>query len=370
MQVQRVAVAAVRVESWTVLGDDDNPVEPIERFLAYLTNVERSPNTVKAYAHDLKDYWVFLTVRGLDWREVRLEDLAEFAAWLRLPPVGRSGAVAVLPSVQAHVGASTVNRKLAALAAFYAHHARHGVDLGELLTTWRMPGRRGGWRPLLHHISKGAPQRQRTVAMKTAKKLPRILAVVEVQSILDACEHLRDRFLFSLLWDSGLRIGEALGMRHQDVEVADRSVTVRPRLNDNRARSKSFESRTVPVSEQLIRLWGDYLHLEYGSIDSDYLFINLFAEPRGQAWSYAAVYDLVLRLRGRTGIDFDPHWFRHSMATRALRDGVPIEVVSKLLGHASVTTTMSVYGHLTAHDARRALEAAGWFTSSGTEVTL
>jgi site-specific recombinase XerD len=54
-----------------VLGDDDVPVGPVERYLAYLTDVERSPNTVKAYAHDLKDYWTFLTFRGLDWREVR-----------------------------------------------------------------------------------------------------------------------------------------------------------------------------------------------------------------------------------------------------------------------------------------------------------
>ena len=82
---------------------------------------------------------------------------------------------------------------------------------------------------------------------------------------------------------------------------------------------------------------------------------------------YPAVYDLVRRLRERTGIDFDPHWCRHSAATRMLRDGVPVEVVSKLLGHASVMTTLSVYGHLTAEDARRALQKAGWFT--GGEVT-
>jgi integrase len=51
-----------------------------------------------------------------------------------------------------------------------------------------------------------------------------------------------------------------------------------------------------------------------------------------------------------------------------LRDGVPIEVVSKLLGHADLTTTSSVYGHLTVEDARKALEQAGWFT--GQEVRL
>jgi len=61
MHVQRVAVPGSRVESWTVLGDDDVPVE---RYLAYLTAIERSPSTVKAYAHDLKDYWVFLQGRA------------------------------------------------------------------------------------------------------------------------------------------------------------------------------------------------------------------------------------------------------------------------------------------------------------------
>ena len=53
---------------------------------------------------------------------------------------------------------------------------------------------------------------------------------------------------------------------------------------------------------------------------------------------------------------------RHGAATRWLRDGVPIEVVSTLLGHSSVTITSSVYGHLTAEDARAALEKAGWLT--------
>jgi Phage integrase, N-terminal SAM-like domain len=74
--------------------------------LAFLTDVERSPNTVKAYAHDLKDWWVFLVGRGLDCREVRLEDIGEFVAMLR--SVAGVGRVAVLPSVTAHCGEATV----------------------------------------------------------------------------------------------------------------------------------------------------------------------------------------------------------------------------------------------------------------------
>jgi integrase/recombinase XerD len=57
-----------------------------------------------------------------------------------------------------------------------------------------------------------------------------------------------------------------------------------------------------------------------------------------------------------------------TLLSTSLRDGVPVEVVSKLLGHSSVAVTSAVYGHLTAADARKALEAAGWF--AGSEVSL
>ena len=134
-------------------------------------------------------------------------------AWLRMAPSARAGRVAVLPSVQPHVGASTINRKLSALGAFYVHQLWHGIDVGDLLTTWQPAGLRGGWKPFLHHLSAGKPERRRTISLKVPKKLSRVLSPAEMQAILDACEHLRDRFLFALLHDSGLRIGEALGLR-------------------------------------------------------------------------------------------------------------------------------------------------------------
>lgn len=359
--VQRVTVSGSRVESWTVLGENDAPVAPIERYLSYLSAIERSPNTVRAYAHDLKDYFVFLGYRGMDWREVRLEDVGEFVAWLRLPPAGRAGQVAVLPSIEPHVGAGTINRKLAAVSSFYQHQARHGVQLGELVVSWTGPGGRAAFKPFLHHISKGGPQQRRAISLKTPRRLPRVLTVSEVQAILDACSRLRDRLLFALLFDTGMRIGEALGLRHDDLAAAEREVRITARVNDNGARVKAGRSRTVPVGDGLLRLYADYLHDEYGDLDSDHVFVNLWRDPVGHAWSYPAAYDLVLRLRRRTGIDFDPHWFRHTAATRMLRDQVPLEVVSALLGHASVTTTADIYGHLTVEDARMVLERAGWF---------
>ena len=263
-------------------------------------------------------------------------------AWLRLPPPARDGRVAVLPTAQAHVGAATVNRKLSAVAAFYAHQARHGVDVGELLTTWA-PGRRGGWKPFLHHVSKGQPAGQRgLIASEGAEEAA-------------AGAHRRRRCRRSwtpapgcgtgCCWrccaETGMRVGEALGLRHEDIEPPPSQVSVVPAAQRQRRPGQVRPATGDPgPAARVVRLYADYLHAEYGDLDSDYVFVNLFAEPRGQALSYPAVYDLVLRLRRRTGIDFDPHWMRHTAATRLLRDGVPVEVVAELLGHASVATTI------------------------------
>ena len=104
---------------------------PVERFLCCLASIEKSPNTVKAYAHDLKDWFIYLAGHGLDWRAATLEDVAGFVAWLRLPSEARAGKVAVLPSVEHHCAAASVNRKLAALTSFVSSTPAGG---------WRWPG--------------------------------------------------------------------------------------------------------------------------------------------------------------------------------------------------------------------------------------
>ncbi|MFE7423386.1 site-specific integrase [Rhodococcus sp. NPDC057529] len=368
MQVTRVLDPASDAVSFTLL-DENGVVAPAERYLRYLADIERSPNTIKAHAHDLKDWFTFLGEIECDWQTVKLEDIGAFIRWLRRPPGVREQSVSVLPSVGHHCSEATVNRKLSTVSVFYQHATRHGLDRGELVTLWDRGAARGGWRPFLHHISKSAPHARRVVRLPMTSKIPRLLAPDEVQTILDACRHLRDRRLFAALYDSGIRIGEALGLRHEDVAAAEREITVRRRSNTNGARAKSPHSRTIPVSAELVRLYADYLHTEYGDLDSDYVFVNLWGRPYGRALTYSAVHALVRRLRRDTGIDFDPHWYRHTYATRMLRDKVPVEVVSKLLGHASLTTTTMTYGHLSSDDARQALAEAGWFTTAAA-VTL
>ncbi|SEB99028.1 Phage integrase family protein [Streptomyces sp. 2231.1] len=220
----------------------------------------------------------------------------------------------------------------------------------------------------MEHIAKSRPQKARTIRLRQPRRRPVVLFAGDAQAVLDECEHLRDRLLFALLLDTGLRIGEALGLRHKGIALADRQVNVTPRPNANRVWAKAGRSRSVPASTELMRLYADYLNREYGALDSDYVFVNLWGRPHGRPLTYSAVYDLVERLRRCTGIDFEPHQFRHSYATWLLRKGAGMESVKELLGHASITTTMDTYEHLTVEDARRTLEAAGWFT--GREVRL
>lgn len=278
LRVQRVAMTS-GVESATVLRGGV-VVGPVDRFLAHLTAVGRSPNTVRAYAHDLRDYFEFLESRKLQWDRVVLEDLGRFVTWLRLPSEARDGRVAVLPWVDPDVCTATVNRKLSALASFYEFHQRHGVELGELLTRWR-PGRRGGsWKPFLAHLG-ARPERHRTITLRSERRAPRELSQAEMAALIDGCVRLRDKFLLNLLRSTGLRIGEALGLRHEDVDAGRRLVAVRPRSNVNKARAKTW-SREVPADVELFRLYSDYLHEEYGALDCDYVFVNLWGEPVGE----------------------------------------------------------------------------------------
>lgn len=316
--VQRVLTSS-GVESATVVRDGE-VVVCVDRFLAHLTAIERSPNTVRAYAHDLRDFAAFLDPRSAVWDAVSLEDIGRFIAWLRLSSLARSGQVMPLPWVEGELSAATMNRKLSAIASFYEFHQRHGAAVGDLLARWRPGGRGGSWRPFLAHLG-DKPERRRVIALRSERRLPRELSAVEMTTLIDACDRLRDRFLLSLLRGTGLRIGEALGLRHEDIDVLRRVIIVRQRLNVNRARAKTY-SREVPADPALIRLYSDYLHEEYGALDCDYVFVNLWAEPVGRPMSYPSVDRLVRRLRRRTGIEFTPHQFRHSYATDLLRRGV------------------------------------------------
>ena len=114
MIVQKVLESSGAV-SWTVLGDDLLPVEPVEAYLAHLSALERSPNTLRAYAQGLKLWMEFLQGQRVDWAGAGVELVSRFVAWLRAPAVN----VIVLDASASRRAPATVNRHLAAVFGFY-----------------------------------------------------------------------------------------------------------------------------------------------------------------------------------------------------------------------------------------------------------
>ncbi|SDC93347.1 tyrosine-type recombinase/integrase [Rhodococcus tukisamuensis] len=360
MRVQLVIAPHDESRSWTLLDDDLSVLEPVESYLAHLSAIGRSPNTVRAYAHDLKDFFTYLRRCELVWDQIQLEDVGRFIPWLGLSDDARRGGTSTVPLRGSRCSAVTVNRKLSAVSSFYEFQSRHGVQLAESITAWQRQGQlAGSWEPFLAHLGGDHnPVRKRMIALKTDQHDPKTLTPDQVEAVIGACDRLRDRFLFMLLRSSGLRIGEALGLRHEDLNPRRGDVAIRARTNTNHARAKT-RSRVVPIPARAFVLYSDYLHEEYGPLDSDYVFVNLWGQPHGEAMTYSAVHGLVCRIRNQTGIAFSPHTFRHTYATELLRQSVPAEVVRNLLGHASISTTVDTYGHLNLEDARGELEKAG-----------
>lgn len=357
MKAQRVLMPVTGAQSWTVVDRDFRPVDAAERYLAFLSSIERSPNTVRAYAHSLALWFEFLGSRRVDWAGAGVEDVSRFVSWLRAPAEN----VILLDPSTARRSEATVNRHLAGVFGFYDFHARAGVGLAESLVAWRRVPR-GSFKPFLHHVTRGRPVPTRPVKLRVPRRLPATLTVEEVAVILAACTRLRDRFLFALLAETGIRVGQALGLRHSDFVSRRRELRIVPREdNANGARAKTKTVATLPVSAPLVRLYSDYMHVEYGDLDSDYVFVNLFGPPVGRPLRYDAVAKLVARLRTATGIEFSPHVLRHTRATELIRAGVPIEIVSTMLTHRSVVTTSETYVHLGVEDVRAELVRTGFW---------
>jgi integrase/recombinase XerD len=357
--------------SYTVVDDVGLPIEPIDQYLGYLTARNSSPNTVRSYAFDLRDFWTFLDQRGQNALEVSLDDLAMWITWLRLPKALRTGVRSVVPiNPSPHLAPATISRKLSAVVSFYEFMGQRDARVLPLLSQLRQgqPRGTGRYQPFLSHLSRIKARPGRTLAVKIPSTRPNVLSPDQVQSVLESCSNRRDRLFFGTLWETGARASEALGLRIDDLDERRGTIRITPRDNTNGARVKGSKERVVPVGKRFVRLAIDYLTLDYGATNSDYLFVNLYGGSIGEPWSYDSVDDLVRRTRTKVGFHFTPHMFRHTYSTRLLQAGARIEIVSELLGHADIQTTLAIYGHLNVDDLRAELDRVGWLDDS--EVLL
>lgn len=340
---------------WLVLDDEYQPIEPIMSYLSHLNNLEKSPNTVRSYAYNLKLYWEFLSSQGIDWQEVKLDNLTEFVHWLRNPsPVGT---IPIKPQVAKRTE-RTVNHAVGTVSMFYEFHQRLG-ECDELVVYGQGVNKFRRFKPLLHHISKNKESKTRLLKIKEPKTFPGCLTIEEIVALVSGCNRVRDKFIVCMLYETGLRIGELLGLRHEDIRSQGvNEIHVIPRADSvNGSRVKNSNQRIVHVSKELLKLYSNYLIEEYpDNIDCDYVFVNCWDGEIGQPLQYSSIQALFKRLAKKTNVTANPHLLRHTHATELIRAGWNMTYVQKRLGHSNVQTTINTYVHLTDDDLRTEYE--------------
>lgn len=346
---------------YMLVDSNYDPVLPVLRFLKFKDNGETARNSLRAYCQHLKHFFEFLAQESLDYRTVNIDDMANFMRWLQNP----YGSLKVIPVAPATAPRkpSTVNTVLSTVLNFYDYLMRreeYSIQLSERLKK-TIPGNRRGFKDFLYHINKNKEYPAKILKVKANRSRPKTISKEQVGRLIDGCSNLRDKFLVQLLWESSMRIGEALVLWLEDFEPDAQKIHIRDRGElPNLAEIKTICSpRTLDVSPDLINLFFSYaaeFHTE--EVDTNHVFIKLSGENRCQPMEYQDVASLFRRLKAKTNIDTSPHILRHSSLTELRRAGWKPEHLQKRAGHAQVQTTMQTYMHPSDEDLRQGWEKA------------
>jgi integrase/recombinase XerD len=276
-----------------------------DQFLNF-SRIERglSNNSVSAYTRDLQRFSDFLAVNSIDFLQFKQKQLDDFISELNA----------------SNLALSTINRVLSTLRSFYGHLEReHGI----------------------HNPMKDVESR------KIPLRLPKALTVSEITQLIDGSFSednvisLRDRAILELLYSTGGRVSEIVGINLNDISMINSDSS---EVRVIKLRGKGNKERIVPMGSFSVKALDDYLVrvrpdllVKNSKNKNDALFLN----QRGSRISRQSAWQIVVNSAKKCGLSdgISPHVFRHSFATHLLDGGADIRVVQELLGHASVTTT-------------------------------
>lgn len=317
------------------------PIPIVGNFLKHLAARDFSPNTLLAYAHDLKHLFLFLEGEKLKFGDFSPSRSIDFLLYLRGQP-GKNG--------QGSLSAVTVNRIMASLSTFFEYcllteavpfaenpiQKRPDPNLGRVLNRYI---------PFLS-ITKGHQPIRRVLRVRTVQRLPRPLNDDQILSLFNSLKKRRDRAMFLLMLQGGLRPGEVLSLHLEDIQYGKKRVAIRHRTDHPRGvRGKSRTERFVDLLEpETLRAVSDYVMYERPQhAESRLLFlVGGRGKSRTIPLSYAALVKLFKRHCLAVGITeawVTPHALRHTHATRMWEGGMRELTLQKRLGHASLEST-------------------------------
>ena len=293
----------------------------LQGYLDHLT-IERgvAANTLSSYRRDLRRYSKHLSDRGIhDLAKVGEDDVSDFLVALRRGDP-ESGAAAL--------SAVSAARALIAVRGLHRFAAAEGLAELDVARAVRPP--------------------------TPGRRLPKSLMIDEVLALLEGAGGdspadgpltLRNRALLELLYSTGSRISEAVGLDIDDIDTQARSALLH---------GKGGKQRLVPVGRPAVQALDAYLvrgrpELARRGLGTAAIFLN----ARGGRLSRQSAWQVLQDAAERAGITsgVSPHMLRHSFATHLLEGGADVRVVQELLGHASVTTTQ-IYTLVTVHALR------------------
>lgn len=198
--------------------------------------------------------------------------------------------------------------------------------------------------------------------VKQSKRLPKALTVKEITDLVEAAKDpsnpisLRDYLLLELLYSTGARVSEVVGINLSDIsesQIGDENIWVL------KLRGKGGKERIVPLGSFAKNALDEYLVRTRPSLLKRVNENALFLNARGTRLSRVSAWEMVKKAAEKTGLSVrvTPHVFRHSYATHLLDGGADIRVVQELLGHASVTTTQ-IYTLITIDKVRESYRLA------------
>lgn len=276
-----------------------------DNFFEYLkTEKKYSANTILAYSIALKDFADYLQEQSIpsdDVAELTLNDIRPFLGWLD----------------ENNKGKSTLKLKLSAIKSLFKYLKRKryiSINPAEMI-----------------------------LSPKKEKKLPNYLLEKEVELLLnnfdvDNADELRNKALIELIYNTGIRISEALQLKINSFDKKSEFI---------RVLGKGNKTRTVPIGKNTINTLIQYLNRRSEIVDDLIHCDNLFINNDGNKMTPSQAYRIVRR--AMTGIteskQKSPHILRHSFATHLLNNGADIQSVSEMLGHSGLSATQ-VYTHI------------------------
>jgi integrase/recombinase XerD len=291
----------------------------LDRYLEFVESRARH-NTLLATASDLKAFFRVVTKPPT---EVTPADVLGFIAEQRKAKGGDRRVVRLVDG-ESGLAARTIKRRLSSVSGLYSYLVLCG-DVMSNPVPQGLASRRGGGRgPAL---------------IRSPRTLPKILSPAEVNALMAALRHHRDRAMVEAMVLGGLRRCEVLGLRFEDLRPGEHQVFV--------ADGKGGHQRLVPMSPRFFRSLGAYLeHERPTEATSSYVFLALKGAVRGQPLADDGLDKIVMNAKNRAGLAHCTcHELRHTCLTRLREAGMALEAIQAQAGHRSLDSTR-LYLHL------------------------